>query len=106
MADTIDCTRMSHEACLDVEDGLMDGSSLSTPTEKSKPAQTESSKPTWDRYDCINDCVSSLGAVTFLESSIVALGCFAFPAACPVFIGTAAGAVFGGCDAVCDELER
>lgn len=97
MSDTIDCTRMSHLECQTPEE---------EPGEEA-PALTsnDSSKPTWDRYDCINDCVSSLGVVTLLEGSVMALGCSVLPPACPVFIGAGTGAVLGACDAACDELE-
>ncbi len=100
MSNTIECTRMSHPVCQDLDLQLGPGEGEAARFQRSP----EIRGPAIDGYDCINDCVSSLGVVTLLESSIVALGCYAVPPACPVFVGAAAGAVLGGCDAACDEL--
>ncbi len=98
MSNTIDCMRMSHPVCQDLE---LDPAEGEAALSRSSPGN----QAPRDSYDCINECVSSLGVVTLLESSIVALGCYALPPACPVFVGAAAGAVLGGCDAACEELE-
>ena len=56
-------------------------------------------------YDCVNDCVSSLGVPTLMNGTLVALGCYFFLPACPLIISAGTGSVLGGCAAACDELE-
>lgn len=56
-------------------------------------------------YECVNDCVSSLGVTALLSGATVSLGCIALPPACPVFIGASVGSVLGACEVACEELE-
>jgi len=56
-------------------------------------------------YECVNDCVSSQGVTALLSGATITLGCLMVPPACPVFVGTAAGAVLGACEAACEDLE-
>jgi hypothetical protein len=97
---TIDCSRMSHESC-----------SADAP----EPASTEAGKPSAPRqaatepagasYDCMNECISSLGATTLVSGATVSLGCIMLPPACPVFIGTSVGTILGACQVACEDLE-
>lgn len=100
MSNAIDCSRMSHAACQVTE------------PDHPPPAPPSSTAPVIDAraatqgldYECLNHCISSLGVVSLVNSSLTALGCAALPPACPVFIGTAAGAIVGACASACDEL--
>jgi hypothetical protein len=56
-------------------------------------------------YECVNDCVSSMGAPVLLSGAATSLGCLVVPPACPVFIGTSVGSILGACEAACDNLE-
>ena len=93
MANPIDCSRMSHAAC-----------ALEPPPEEreaAEPAESEGGVT----YECVNDCVSSLGISTLINSSVAALGCAVVPEACPVLVVAAAGVAVGACVSACGELE-
>ena len=98
MSNTIDCSLMSHPACAEPEtpaDAPTGGAATPTP----EPS-------TFASYECIDDCVSSLGVTTLVNGAITSLGCVALPPACPVFVGGAVGATLGACNAACNELEK
>ena len=101
MSNAIDCSRMSHAACY--------GPEPESPQAKPQPATPAVREPASEgqsvSYDCLNECVSSLGVVSLLSGSVSALGCVAIPPACPVFVGAAAGSLMGGCHAACEDLE-
>lgn len=83
---SIDCTRMSHVACLEPE----------------PEPEFESTKD--DYYACVSDCVGSLGVVTSINSAIVYSACAVVPAACPVFHAANVTAIVGTCALACDDL--
>ncbi len=83
---TIDCSRMSHLACL----------------EPAPDPDFESAAN--DPLECLSECVSSLRVVTMANSALVALGCAAVPPACPIFNAASVAAVIGSCALACDEL--
>jgi len=56
-------------------------------------------------YDCVNECVSSLGVTSLLSGTAASLGCLMLPAACPIFVGVAAGSILGACEGACESLE-
>jgi len=56
-------------------------------------------------YECVNDCVSSLGVTTLVGGATASLGCVVLPPACAIFIGAGVGSVLGACEAACEELE-
>ena len=97
MSNTIDCSLMSHPACAEPEAAPNTASE-----DTASPTREESMLAS---YDCINECVSSLGVTTLVSGAIASLGCAALPPACPVVVGAAVGSVLGACNAACDELE-
>ncbi len=88
MPDPIDCSSMSHRACLpELESG------------------SESTEEQQDRYDCVNECLSGLGLPTAVAGTAVAVGCVIVSAgACGVLAGGMLGAFVGACDANCDKV--
>jgi hypothetical protein len=56
-------------------------------------------------YECINDCASSLGAVSLVSSAVAGIGCYALPPACPAFVAAVPVAIIEACNAACRELE-
>jgi hypothetical protein len=111
MANTIDCSRMSHSSCQEP-----DSEASTAPGSTDGPAGRPSGVQ-WDGgaaarsssfdldYDCMNDCVSSLGVSTLLSAYVAGVGCAALPPACPIILGAGAGTIAGACAAACDELE-
>lgn len=97
---TIDCSRMSHEACYADQPE-------ETSAEPAKPQASSSAPadPVSPTYDCMNECVSSLGVTALLSGATTSLGCIMLPPACPVFIGTSVGTILGACDVACRDLE-
>lgn len=111
MPTPIDCSRMSHAECLPPEEPEPTRSSAPSPTTAAPPNAGAASPPAsgfpdFGSYDCINDCVSSLGVAGLLSGTVVGAGCVALPPACPIFLGAGAGAMLGACNAVCVELEK
>ena len=120
MSNTIDCRSMSHVSCFIEEEAVVQGSPQPPPPTVAGPAPTSGeSVPSAAQslrdaggqrvgsasYECVNDCVSSLGVTALLSSATMSLGCIALPAACPVFIGAAVGSLLGACEVACQELE-
>jgi hypothetical protein len=56
-------------------------------------------------YECVNDCVSSLGVSALLSGATATLGCLMVPPACPVFVGASVGTILGACEVACEDLE-
>jgi len=108
MTMSIDCSRVSHASCY-AADELEPIHSAQT-TSPSVLAQRESEADASDAddgasYECVNDCVSSLGVTVLLSGAVTSLGCILAPPACPVFIGTSVGSVLGACELACEDLE-
>lgn len=113
MANTIDCSRMSHASCVDA--GEPSEPQVSAAPKPRQPqaldAGTASLRDAQGRglgdasYECVNDCVSSQGVTALLSGATVSLGCLMLPPACPAFIGTSVGALLGACEAACEDLE-
>jgi hypothetical protein len=101
MTDSINCSLMSHASCQAID---VTGAAETRP----EPAFTEHGEndQVFSSYDCVNDCVSSMGVVALVDGALSALGCVALPPACPVLIGTTVGVILGACDGVCRELEH
>jgi hypothetical protein len=95
MSNRIDCSIQSHAACFAVDEFTAESPAGDSASQTDAPAASQ--------YDCMNDCVSSLGVPQLAISAVTALGCYAAPPACPVLIGGAAGAVIGWCAAECDQ---
>lgn len=97
---TIDCSRMSHEGCYSEPPET-------APAEPAKPlaASEVAPGPTGVSYECMNECISSLGVTTLLSGATTSLGCLILPPACPVFIGTSVGTILGACEVACRDLE-
>jgi hypothetical protein len=117
MSNTIDCSRMSHISCVDETSEAQDAASYSAATPASHVSGRGAeggSAALRDQngqlirgasYECINDCVSSLGVTALVSGATVSLGCLMVPPACPVFIGASVGSVIGACEVACEELE-
>jgi len=113
MANTIDCSRMSHLGCVDEPDAS--GASASKPTaDKSvaeRPPGVAALKDGEGRslghgsYECLNECVSSRGVAVLLSGATASLGCLMVPVACPIFIGASVGSLLGACEAACESQE-
>jgi len=108
MPTPIDCTRMSHSECLPPDEPEPTQSSASSPAAKASPSAPPgvSAFPDFGSYDCVNDCVSSLGVAGLLSATVTGAGCVALPPACPIFLGASAGSLLGACNAACAELEK
>jgi hypothetical protein len=118
MSNTIDCGSMSNVRCF-VEEGAVVEGPPGPPTVAGAPPTSGDSIPPGVQslrdaggqpavsvgYECVNDCVSSLGVTALLSTATVSLGCIAFPPACPVFVGASVGSVLGACEVACEELE-
>lgn len=110
MANTIDCSRMSHATCSEAEQPTPPVLAK-LPEPQATSAQTGSLRDAEGgplggaSYDCVNDCVSAQGVTALLSGATVSLGCFMLPPACPVFVGASVGAILGACEVVCDDLE-
>jgi hypothetical protein len=102
MPNAIDCTLMSHPACIEPEPPA-EPSSSARPTDAA-PSQKEG--PFFASYDCINQCMSSQGVASLVEGAVAGLGCIALPPACPAFLVAVPLTIAGACDAACRELER
>jgi hypothetical protein len=117
MANTIDCSRMSHVSCVDEPGASESVESTQAPgavksSEGPQPAGVTSLRDgegspvgAGASYECVNDCVSSQGVTALLSSATISLGCLMVPPACPVFIGTGVGALLGACEVACEDLE-
>lgn len=93
MTDRIDCSLQSHAACL--EPDVASGEPPAPPRQGGAPVAST--------YECIDDCLSSLGVAQLVSGVVVGLGCIVSRPACAVLIGGSAGALAGWCDAKCDE---
>ena len=102
MPNAIDCTLMSHPACIEPEPPA--GPSSSARPTDAGPSQNED--PFFASYDCINQCMSSQGVASLVEGAVAGLGCIALPPACPAFLVAVPLTIAGACDAACRELER
>lgn len=108
MTTPIDCSRMSHTTCYAAEslDPAASGSTASpAASSQAKPGPDVSAAPDGASYDCVNDCVSSLGVTALLSSATTALGCVLVPPACPIFIGAGVGTILGACEVACEDLQ-
>jgi hypothetical protein len=83
---TIDCTRMSHLACLQPE------------------PEPEFESAGDDVYECLNECVGSQAVVAAVNTAIVYSACAALPLACPIFQAANLAAIVGSCAIACDNL--
>jgi hypothetical protein len=101
MPSSIDCSLMSHASC-----EATSGAPQEEPLPAAATAEHQENDALFASYDCLNDCVSSLGVVALVDGALSAVGCLALPPACPVLIGTSVGAVLGACDNACRELEQ
>jgi hypothetical protein len=118
MSNTIDCGSMSHVSCFVEEESVVEGPPP-PPTVAGPPASSGDSAPPGVQslrdpggqpvgsasYECVNDCVSSLGVTALLSGATVSLGCIMLPPACPAFIGASVGSVLGACEVACEDLE-
>jgi hypothetical protein len=115
MSNAIDCSRMSHVSCAVETDQEPLASATTTPTAESSDAATNGGAATLRdsegravgsaSYECVNDCVSSLGVTALVSGATVSLGCLVLPPACPIFIGASVGSVLGACEVACEDLE-
>ena len=110
MTNAIDCSKMSHASCYATEDGQpFDAPESSSATGLAAARPTTPPEAAVDRevatYDCVNDCVSSVGVAVLVSGATASLGCLMVPPACPIFIGTSVGTILGACEVACEDLE-
>lgn len=98
---TIDCSRVSHETCY--ADRAEETASGGGP--QPLPPALPTDEHVGASYECLNECVSSLGVTALLSGATASLGCVMLPPACPVFIGTSVGTILGACEVACQDLE-
>lgn len=103
MPNTIDCTVMSHPAC--VEPDASDPPPAEPSTASAAPAARSETAPYVASYDCVNACASSQGIASLVEGAVAGLGCLALPPACPAFIVAVPLTILEACDQGCRELE-
>ena len=94
MTDRIDCSVQSHPACFEPE---------AEAPERVPAAASQGKANEPSRYECLNECLSSLGVEALVSSAVVGLGCIISKPACPILIGVAVGAPLGWCDAECGQ---
>jgi hypothetical protein len=100
MSNTIDCSIMSHIACEEPMD-------LPAPNQSAPPAPAATKgEPLVASYDCVNNCASSLGVTSLVESAVAGLGCLALPPACPAFVVAVPATIIEACDQACRDLEK
>lgn len=104
MSNTIDCSIMSHPAC--VEPDVAESPSGQHSTASAPATAPQSEAPLFASYDCVNACASSQGVAALVNGAIAGLGCFALPPACPAFVVAAPLTILAACDEACRELER
>ena len=117
MSNTVDCSRMSHTSCVDEaaevpetppagtsapaaqgSDSSVSGGEAALRDAEGRPVRGAS-------FECVNDCVSSLGVTALVSGATVSLGCLMVPPACPIFIGASVGSLLGACEVACEDLE-
>ena len=111
MSSRIDCSIMSHPTCVLYEE---EGAAGSDPrsenegaAESGKAEQPDSPSQSGASYDCVNDCMASLGIPSALAGTAVTVTCLiATAGACAIVAGGALGAFVGACAAGCDELAK
>lgn len=101
MPNILECSLMSHASC-NLPEGPEPTAARAAPQGTASTADAEGSGAS---YECVNDCVSSLGVTTLVTGALTSLGCAAFPPACPIFIGTALGSTLAACESACEDLE-
>ena len=94
MADRIDCSLQSHPACFEPE-------AEAPECVPARASQGKAHEPT--RYECVNECLSSLGVEALVSSAVVGLGCIISKPACAILIGASVGGPLGWCAAECDQ---
>lgn len=98
MSSQIDCSRQSHPSCAEPEPLA----SLPHPDEPEPEPEPEPEAP-YSHYDCVDDCVSSMGTPLLVGSTVAGLICYGAPPLCPFALGGVAGGVFGWCGAKCED---
>jgi hypothetical protein len=96
MSNRIDCSIQSHTSCFEP-----DAAHAERTPAQAAPAPAQPLAPS--RYECIDECVSSLGVAQLVAGVVTGLGCYVALPACPALIGGSAGAVVGWCAGQCDE---
>lgn len=107
MTNPIDCSRMSHVSCYapeSLDPGEPGSTGAAAAPSQAKPGPDVSARD-GASYDCVNDCVSSLGVTALLSGATTTLGCLMVPPACPIFVGTSVGTILGACKVACEGLQ-
>lgn len=105
MSNRIDCSVMSHPACVDLPTEAP-VARPAAPTESRSTVDTGRVDPQGAAYDCVNDCVSSLGIPAAVASTTVAVACLVASAGgCAVLAGGALGVLLGACAGACDARD-
>ena len=94
----IDCSVMSHPAC------YAEAEEETAPVPEAEVNEEEASA--FGSYDCVNDCVSSLGVPGLVAGAIAGLSCVALtPAGCALVVVGAPSLFAAACNDACVELE-
>ena len=103
MPSPIDCSIMSHSACVLYQE---EDAGVEQATE-SKPEEPDPVRESGASYDCVNDCMASLGIPSAVAGTTVTVTCLiATAGACAIVAGGALGAFLGACAGGCDELAK
>jgi hypothetical protein len=94
MTQKIDCSTQSHPSCFEP------GAFAALPAPDDPEADSEA---TLSRYECVNECISSLGTPLLVGSTVAGLICYGAPPLCPYALGGVAGAAVGWCEAKCED---
>jgi hypothetical protein len=114
MSNTIDCSRMSDVSCVEGEqEGEMPHAPAAAPSNEAAGTSSgvallrdaDGRAAAGASYECINDCVSSLGVTSLLSGATATLGCLMVPPACAIFVGAGVGSILGACEVACEDLE-
>jgi hypothetical protein len=96
MTQKIDCSTQSHPSCFEPD------ASAALPASDDPDPEAES-EATLSRYECVNECISSLGTPLLVGSTVAGLICYGALPLCPYALGGVAGAAFGWCEAKCED---
>jgi hypothetical protein len=109
MSNRIDCSSMSHAACIpypDEDDRATQASQASHHQHQPDPALEIEGDDFGQAYDYVNDCMASLGLPSAVAGTVVTVGCLiATAGGCAVLAGGALGALTGACAGLHDLEE-
>lgn len=108
MSSRIDCSIMSHATCIPYQDEDASPARTAPASSQQTAPDAESTEDDFGQsYDCVNDCMASLGIPGTVAGTVVTVGCLiATVGGCAVLAGGALGALMGACAGRCDLEEQ